>query len=177
MNTKKKPAPPVAPVIDEIDRDPLKLHPMMREAAAEVIRQCEAEALPFKIFEAWRSPQRQAALYAQGRSANKPGPILTRAQPWQSYHQFGLAADFVLVVNGKWDWDASGIFTHYWERLTQIGELYGLEGLSFEKPHLQIAHLELADLQAGKLPGGGDSSWETNLLAAIKAFPIPSTIT
>lgn len=41
-----------------------------------------------------RSYARQAELYAQGRS--KPGPIVTRAKPGQSPHQYGLARDLTL---------------------------------------------------------------------------------
>lgn len=152
-----QPAPAPAP---EIDRDPRKLHPLMRNAMQEVIRECEAEALPFKLFEGWRSPQRQAALYSQGRDSHRPGPILTRARAWESYHQYGMACDFVLFIDGKWSWDTEGKFDHYWRRLTEIGEMYGLEGLSWEKPHLQIATIELAQLKEGLYPGGGDATWE-----------------
>jgi peptidoglycan LD-endopeptidase CwlK len=161
---------------DETNRDEMKLHPIMRNAAAEVIRQCEAEALPFKLFEGYRTPERQQALYQQGRSNSHPGPILTKAKPWDSYHQFGLAADFVLFVGEKWSWDTAGIYDHWWQRLEEIGRIYGLEPLSFEKPHLQIVALELADLKAGKLPGGGDESWELNLQNALRRFPIPPPV-
>lgn len=156
-----------------ISRDPLKLHPIMRNAMTEVLRQCQAEALPFQLFEGYRYPQRQQNLYAQGRS--KPGRIVTYAQPWDSYHQYGLAGDFVLFIDGKWSWDTSGPFDHYWTRLVEIGQLYGLDPLEFEKPHLQVATLELSQLKAGSYPGGGDASWEANLQQALKSMPIVIT--
>lgn len=160
----------------DIDRDPLNLHPLMRNAFEEVVRQCEAEALPFQLFEGYRAPERQGTLYLQGRSPQHPGSILTHAKAWESYHQYGLAGDFVLLIDGKWSWDTEGKFDHYWHRLTEIGEIYGLEPLSFEKPHLQFAHLELSDLKAGRLPGGGDSTWEANLAAARARVPIVTTV-
>ncbi len=46
------------------------------------------------LLEGYRSPQRQAALAALG-------PSVTRAGPYQSQHQFGLAADCVFLRNGK----------------------------------------------------------------------------
>jgi len=41
-----------------------------------------------------RNYAEQADLYAKGRSA--PGPIVTRAKPGQSAHNFGLARDLIL---------------------------------------------------------------------------------
>lgn len=174
MTPPKPLTPPIAPPAPQpglqIDRDPLKLHPIMRNAMEEVLRECEAEALPFKVFEAYRYPQRQSRLYQQGRGT--PGPVVTRAKPWESYHQYGLACDFVLFINGGWSWDAAGAFAQHWTRLTEIGQMYGLEGLSFEKPHLQVAGLELSQLQAGSYPGGGDATWEDNLREALQNFPM-----
>lgn len=57
----------------------------------------------FRIFEGFRSPTRQNELWALGRTA--PGKIVTRARGWQSWHQFGLAADIALWKDGKWSWD------------------------------------------------------------------------
>lgn len=147
----------------EIDRDPLKLHPMMRSAAAEVIRQCEAEKLPFRLFEGYRFPRRQSQLFLDQR---------TRSTPWKSYHNYGLAADFVLFLEGKYVWANNSLYDHLWQRLQEIGELYGLETLEGERPHLQIATLELSNLMAGRYPGGGDQSWERNLQIALKDWPM-----
>lgn len=75
------------------------LHPVVRDAVERVIAQLQAEQIPFQVFEAYRSPQRQRMLFAQGRTA--PGDIVTKARPWSSYHQFGLAVDFVLRIDGN----------------------------------------------------------------------------
>jgi peptidoglycan L-alanyl-D-glutamate endopeptidase CwlK len=52
----------------------------------------------------------QDALYAQGRK--KPGKKVTNAKAGQSIHNYGLAVDIVLIIDGKtasWDvkadWD------------------------------------------------------------------------
>jgi hypothetical protein len=70
----------------KLDRhnDILHLHPVVRTAVVNVFVQLQAEGVPFRIFEAFRFPERQADLYAQGRT--KPGDIVTYALPWSSYH-------------------------------------------------------------------------------------------
>lgn len=82
------------------------------------------------IFEAWRSPQRQAYLFAQGRT--RPGKIVTKSKPWQSWHQFGLACDLAFRRNGQWSWDGDMTAIH------PIFHELGLETLSFEDGHFQF---------------------------------------
>jgi peptidoglycan L-alanyl-D-glutamate endopeptidase CwlK len=148
--------------------DPSCLHPVFRRKADELLEAVTAEGIPFRLFEGFRSPERQQYLYAQGRT--RPGPIITRARPLTSYHQYGLAGDFVLFENGKWSWESSGPNARLWRRLQEIGKQLGLEPLSFEMPHLQLAGLRIADLAAGKYPPGGDLSWEKTLHGAITAW-------
>lgn len=130
--------------------DQARLHPAFRVIALELLERLAAEGLPFKLFEGFRSEERQAWLYASGRT--RPGPIITKAQPGLSYHQYGLAGDFVLFIDGKWSWDTSKQNAEKWRRLQEIGMELGLEPLSFELPHLQLAGLKIADLKAGRLP-------------------------
>jgi peptidoglycan L-alanyl-D-glutamate endopeptidase CwlK len=144
------------------------LHPAIRQSVQEVQQQLNGEGFDFHIFEAFRSPQRQAYLYAQGRT--RPGNIVTYAQPWLSYHQYGLAVDFVLKTNGNWDWSTSGAKAKAWKRLHEIGRAHGLEPLNFETPHLQMARLRVQDLHAGRFPKGGDDAWAENLEAVIAGW-------
>jgi peptidoglycan L-alanyl-D-glutamate endopeptidase CwlK len=144
------------------------LHPAIRDHVAEVIRELNGEGHPFQVFEAYRTPQRQAFLFAQGRT--QPGDIVTKAQPWTSYHQYGLAVDIVLKIDGKWDWGTTGRKKAAWTRLHEVGRAHGLEPLSFEMPHLQMAGLKIADLRAGRYPAGGDESWADNFEAMIAAW-------
>jgi hypothetical protein len=70
----------------------------------------------FMVFETYRSPMRQAELMAKGR--------VTKAPPWSSAHQFGLAADFAGVdVDGKWTWALSNDELDF---LKERAEEYGL---------------------------------------------------
>jgi peptidoglycan L-alanyl-D-glutamate endopeptidase CwlK len=141
------------------------LHPVMRDSAIHLLTRLESEQIPFRLFEGFRTPWRQAWLYAQGRT--RPGAKVTNAQAWQSYHQHGLAADFVLWLNNQWSWSTVGAHRRYWKRLQDLGQEVGLEPLSWELPHLQVAGLKLADLQSGIYPNGGDDAWRDNLEAAV----------
>lgn len=152
-----------------VDRDWMKLHPLLRAALREVELTCQSELLPFHMFEGYRSPQRQRHLYLQGRVSSRPGRILTQAAAWESYHQFGLAADFALVVGTEWSFDTSPANSLPWTRLREIGEMYSLEG--GDPGHLQCAGFELADLLRGCYPGGGDDSWWENLRRALESYP------
>jgi peptidoglycan L-alanyl-D-glutamate endopeptidase CwlK len=155
------------PVADSTGRrtDLNALHPYMRAAAGRLLALCKSEQLPFRLFEAYRAPARQAWLYSQGRT--RAGNVVTYAQPWESYHQYGLAADFVLWINNQWSWVTDGSHQFFWKRLREIGESCGLEGLKFEIPHLQVANLMLTDLGKGVFPEGGDDAWWDNLEANI----------
>lgn len=137
------------------DAEPGSLHPVFRAIHYKLQEDFTDENLPFRLFEGRRSEDRQAWLYASGRT--RPGPIVTKAGPGDSYHQYGLAGDYVLWIpnhSGEfyWSWDTSKENAAKWERLHELGKKHGLEQLSFELPHLQAAGLKLADLKAGRLP-------------------------
>ena len=145
------------------NRDLSLLHPTFRASLAAVLAECAAAGLPFAVFEGYRCPARQQWLWGQGRS--REGRRVTNALPWDSYHQYGLAADVVLSPFGPGSWRAGP----EWARLHEIGHAHRLEPLSIEQPHLQLAGLRLVDLRSGRLPVGGDESWTRNLSAAAAA--------
>src|SRR4030095_5509597 len=122
---------------------------------------------PFRLFEGFRSAQRQEYLYAQGRT--RPGAIITKAPPWSSLHQYGVAGDFVLFESG-WSWDDSGTRERWWDRLHEAGYAHGLMPLSWEQPHLQLADVSIEDLRDGHFPAGGDLSWAECLEVAILSW-------
>lgn len=148
--------------------DMLLLHPRVRKAVKSTLEDLKTLGFEFKMFEGYRYPERQEVLYAQGRTTK--GGIITKSKPWDSRHQFGLAADIVLFEGGKWSWSTSEENTKKWEALHAIGKKYGLETLAFEKPHLQLAGISLKDLQNDVFPSGGDETWENNLTSTIIAW-------
>jgi peptidoglycan L-alanyl-D-glutamate endopeptidase CwlK len=151
-----------------ISRDLTLLHPTLRNTVAELIHQLNLLEFPFRLFEGYRTPQRQAYLYSQGRTL--PGKKVTQAQPWNSYHQYGMAADIVLFLDGKWTWDQTGSLGDMWAQFHQLAHNAGLELLDFEQPHVQLAGYELSKLHAGSFPGAGDTGWGTNLYNSIRGW-------
>lgn len=154
--------------VHRADRNLSKLHPAIRQTAKEIENELQGDGIPFRIFEAFRSPQRQNFLYQKGRTT--PGPIVTYARPWRSFHQFGLAVDFVLYEDGGWSWNTGGHRRAWWDRLHEVGIDRGLTPLRFEKPHLQIDDVLISDLIDGDYPDDGDDDWSSNLEEAISSW-------
>lgn len=90
-----------------------QFHPKVRPFAIAALQEANAALTgPAKavLTSVLRDPKEQAILYAKGRTT--PGPKVTDAPPGSSYHEYGLAGDFSLQINGKnlsWDtrkdWD------------------------------------------------------------------------
>lgn len=163
-------SPAVSP--NKPNRDLSLLHPLVRKKVNAIQKALDSEAIPMRVFEAYRYPQRQRYLYNKGRKT--AGKKVTNADAWQSYHQYGLAADFVRFENGKWNWDTDTAQKRTeWDRFHDIARSEGLEPLSWEKPHVQIVGATLSELMNGQYPEGGDESWSENLANTIAGWPEP----
>ncbi|NUU61276.1 M15 family metallopeptidase [Paenibacillus agri] len=138
------------------------LHPVILAASAALIERCYARGIPIVITQGLRTIAEQDALYAQGRT--KPGSIVTNAKGGYSYHNYGLAVDFALLLpNGSsvsWDMklDGNGNNIADWLEVAEEGKRLGFEWggdwTSFKDyPHLQMTFgLTLAQLRAGIQP-------------------------
>lgn len=118
-----------------IDR-PRELQPLVKRQADKVVEAMAMLGHPVRITEGYRSMERQAALYAQGRTA--PGQIVTNAKPGESLHNYGVAVDFVFRREG---YDAPDWL---WEVLGSAGKAHGFSwGGDWEKfvdkPHFEMA--------------------------------------
>jgi peptidoglycan L-alanyl-D-glutamate endopeptidase CwlK len=124
------------------------LHPHVAKLCRQFISECKKQlGVEILITSTYRNMESQAALYAMGRT--KPGRIVTYAKPGQSWHNFRLAFDWVPIINGKAIWNDARLLT----KCRDIGIKLGLEGLDFEKVHLQArGGLTLAQARAGKAP-------------------------
>lgn len=116
----------------KINRDYSKLAPFFAEKLRQAVEECNEAGLSVALFEGYRSPDRQDWLYGQGRT--REGKKVTYATGWQSWHQYGLAADLCFKENGSWVWRKD----HPWERVHEIFHRHGFETLKFEKAHVQI---------------------------------------
>lgn len=98
-----------------------KLHPLVKDETKKIIEECD-KALTGKakvrITQGLRTFDEQAKLYAQGRTTS--GKKVTNAKAGQSIHNYGLAIDICMLINGKtisWDtakdWDNDKIADWY----------------------------------------------------------------
>lgn len=117
------------------DRDRDHLHQLFRTPAEQWLAAAEAWGKPrgvsILVYETFRTAERQAFLYAQGRT--RPGPVITYTL--DSAHEYGLAWDWVPLVNGKQSWDVA-LYNQIYAAVPPAD--FGLETLSFERPHMQL---------------------------------------
>ena len=83
-----------------------QLHPKLRAIAIKAYNEAVL-ATPAGIHpvvdQTYRSFAESDKLYQQGRTM--PGEIISNAKAGQSWHNWALALDFHLVINGKDSWD------------------------------------------------------------------------
>ncbi len=149
-----------------------ELHRAFARQLSELLEACKKKGLRFKLFEAYRTPERQAYLYTQGRS--RSGNIVTNADVWQSIHNYGLAADLILDIPGIDPWEtgaADGInYMTHWERMRALAKKTGLNILSWDLPHVEMPDTSWRALAKGELPPGGGPDWADNLERMIREF-------
>ena len=99
---------------DKVTQDRiLRLHPAVADEVTELINVANAKLpanVQIRIVQGLRTIAEQDALYDQGRT--KPGKIVTKAKGGSSIHNYGLAIDFVLLIDGKeisWDTKADRV--------------------------------------------------------------------
>jgi peptidoglycan L-alanyl-D-glutamate endopeptidase CwlK len=126
------------------------LDPATAKLAKEHLRLLAAEGLSFKVTSGTRTMAEQAKLYAQGRTT--PGPIVTKAKPGSSWHNFGVAYDLTLFANGKPVWESPA-----YDRAGAVGKSLGLKwGGDFksfkDRPHFERSlDMTLAQARAAGL--------------------------
>jgi hypothetical protein len=144
-------APPVRPAADDrLSR----VAPALATKGRELIQRCQAAGVAIRVSQTLRTWAEQDALYASGRTV--PGGILTKARGGESFHNFGLAFDIMILESGKITWDSR----HPGWRIageigTGLGLLWGGTWKSMKDlPHFEIrGQLTLQECRA--LYGGG----------------------
>lgn len=127
------------------------LSPKVQLLAERFINECERQNITILVYCTYRSKEEQDELYAQGRT--KPGKIVTNARGGDSFHQYGVAFDFVPMVAGKPAWNDTALYS----KCGGIAESVGLEwsgrwsGKLKETAHCQYTEGKtIADFKAGK---------------------------
>ncbi|MFA6087418.1 M15 family metallopeptidase [Mucilaginibacter sp.] len=116
------------------------LHPAIRdkaiEAYYEAVKLTPIGVHPF-ITQTTRTFAESDALYAKGRT--KPGSIVTNARAGQSYHNYSLALDFMLQIDGKDSW----VVDKNWIVVVNVFKSHGFKaGIDFKSfpdaPHFEM---------------------------------------
>jgi peptidoglycan L-alanyl-D-glutamate endopeptidase CwlK len=106
------------------------------------------QGVEVRVTAGLRTWAQQDALYAQGRTA--PGKIVTYAQGGQSWHQYGVALDFVPMLNGIPQWNTS---YPAWAITINLAKQWGLtSGADWPSPKTDIPHLQFT-APYGDTPG------------------------
>ncbi|UNL92753.1 peptidase M15 [Paenibacillus polymyxa] len=155
------------------------LSDIQRKAAELLIDFAYACGVPIVITQGLRTIDEQNGLYAQGRS--KPGQIVTNARGGYSYHNFGVAIDFALLLpdgkNVSWDMrrDGDGDGIADWDEVVaeakRIGWNWGGDWRSFKDyPHFEMTFgLSTADYRAGKRPSQTQLNTAMTKIDALKS--------
>ncbi len=126
------------------------LHPKAQELARKFMDSVKQSGVlgnvVIKIISGTRTYNEQAEIFAQGRT--KPGPIVTKAGPGHSNHNFGIAWDVGLFDDGDF-LDDSPLY----KKVGEVGKAQGLEwggdwASIQDEPHFQVRDVgSVADLR------------------------------
>ncbi len=142
--------------------DPLKISrdldlcaPYFKRLVEKSLAECNALGYQVRVFEGYRTPERQTWLYDQGR--HREGKIVTQAKAWESYHQLGVACDLAFFINGKWSWDSGP-----WDKIGAVFKQHGLDSLApYEQAHFQLTGgMPIRDAHAITIRSGVQSLWQ-----------------
>jgi D-alanyl-D-alanine carboxypeptidase len=118
------------------------LHPKLRAIALEAYNEAVAatpEGVHPIITQGYRTFAESDKLYAQGRTT--PGDIVTNAPAGKSWHNYGLAVDFALVINGNAEWNQND---PNWMTVVDIFKKHGFTwGGNFPGTFKDYPHLEM----------------------------------
>ena len=116
------------------------LDPAFQKQVRGWLNEMVASKITPLIYCGRRTMEEQAELYAKGRT--KGGKIVTKAKPGQSYHNYGLAFDWVpLKATAK----NKDLLTADWGNNMayklgeKVGLSFGLASISWETGHLQTS--------------------------------------
>lgn len=105
---------------------------LIAAAATQPFRLPIAAYCIFRPFEGFRDPMRQLYLVSETKS--------TKAGPWQSAHQYGVAVDFAVWCEkdnrssvGFWAWPDEAP----WERLAEMARMFSLDvPIAWDRGHV-----------------------------------------
>ncbi|TLY39119.1 MAG: LysM peptidoglycan-binding domain-containing protein [Nitrospirae bacterium] len=119
-----------------------QVHPLLAIRGRCMIELCAYTGIAVLVTQGLRSWEEQDALYAKGRTVPPIGKkhIVTKAKGGQSYHNFGLAFDIVVLdAVGKADWDVDH---PGWKKAGELGKSVGLDWGGDWKSFKDLPHFQ-----------------------------------
>ncbi len=142
-----------------------ELHPLLATRGRAMIDVCAHHGVSLLVTQGLRTWAEQDALYAKGRTEPPLGDkyFVTKAKGGQSFHNFGLAFDIVVLdAIGKFDWDVEHPgWTVAAEAGKSVGLQWGGDWKGFrDRPHFEYSGgITLKECQQ-RYPGGLAAIWE-----------------
>jgi len=143
------PAPPVtgalaaaSPTAKLNEQRLAQVHTILAIRGRCMIELCAYAGIAVLVTQGLRTWEEQDALYAKGRTVPPIGKkyIVTKAKGGQSYHNFGLAFDIVVLDSlGKADWDTNH---PGWKKAGDLGKSVGLEWGGDWKSFKDLPHFQ-----------------------------------
>jgi len=124
------------------------LHPRAQEAARRFLTTARAGGMDVRIISGTRTYAEQNQLYRRGRYGTPP-PVVTNARGGQSNHNFGIAWDVGVFVNGAYSQDEQQ-YEKVAANALSAGLEWGGNWATFkDRPHYQLAlTLSLTEIRA-----------------------------
>lgn len=114
------------------------LDPDVRQMCQGLLAKAKEAGIDLVVTQTYRTPEQQAALYAQGRTL--PGNIVTHAPSGYSWHEFRRAFD-VAISYFTGDKTKADMYDGPWEQIGEMGEALGCEWggrwKTPDRPHFQ----------------------------------------
>lgn len=154
------------------------LHPAVEAGAKDLIRLSHScYNIDIRITQGYRTKKQQDALYDQGRS--RAGEIVTNARGGESMHNYGLAFDFVQMVDGDisydLEYDGNNSGKSDWREVAAVGKALGFDWGGDWKRFVDYPHFEMTfgysldDLQAGERPSRQEKANRTEEIETLLA--------
>lgn len=135
------------------------LWPIFTERVRQMVAAVNKRGHKIEVTQGLRTFAEQGALYAQGRT--RKGPVVTNAKAGQSLHNYGVAVDFALILNGKYVWpERHPVWRIIGEEARKVGLEAGYWWKNQDKPHVELPGITWQELSKWHRKGGIDEVWK-----------------
>lgn len=111
------------------------IHPGLAMKVRQLIALAAHDGYTLKIAQGLRTFAEQDALF-------RKRPVVTHARGGQSYHNYGVACDFVFIVNGKATYEPESLYHNIGRWAESVGLEWGGSWRTFtDLPHVQLKGL------------------------------------